>query len=228
MSRHQNLDPSELRQGIVIASTGNAAVALAMAARSLGAERDMQIPVHAVVPCDTSSMKTQMLREQGAQIIVHGHTLDDATRMAESIATNGKLVLVSLSNHSSRATGHMIAGYATVAVEILRQHRGPIDAIFVPVGSGALLTGIAAYTRRVSPQTLIIAVKPLPSGGHESQTLWQAAASSDAISENTLSLSMASFNSELHAHATVCVNNQDIASAIHQGMPLSTFVDSWR
>ena len=215
MSRHQNLDPSELRQGIVIASTGNAAVALAMAARSLGAERDMQIPVHAVVPCDTSSMKTQMLREQGAQIIVHGHTLDDATRMAESIATNGKLVLVSLSNHSSRATRHMIAGYATVAVEILRQHQGPIDAIFVPVGSGALLTGIAAYTRRVSPKTLIIAVK-------------QAAASSDAISENTLSLSMASFNSELHAHATVCVNNEEIASAIHQGLPLFTFVDCWR
>ena len=163
-SRHcvpQKLPLDELRQGLIIASSGNAAIALTMAAANIGAKRAMKIPVVAVVPLDTSTMKTRMLRQHGAELIQHGDKLCDAVDQAEAIAAQRGLLLLPQSHES-----HLIAGHGTAALEILRQHRTHIDVIFVPVASGRLLAGIAVYAARISPLTKVVGVEPLPRHTH--------------------------------------------------------------
>jgi len=155
----QELEPDELVAGLITASSGNAAIALALAANTIGVRKAIKVPVLAVVPCDTSDIKMHMLRQNGAEVIQHGDTICDAVLRAQEIAEQRGLLLVGASpSHDP----YLIAGHGTAALEILQQHRAPLDAIFVPVGSARLLAGIAVYAARISPSTRIIGVQPRP------------------------------------------------------------------
>ena len=129
------LSADELARGVVTASAGNHAQGVALAARQLG------IKATIVMPRTTPELKVQGVRARGGRAVLHGDAFPDA------LAYSLKLVDV-------------IAGQGTVAMEILRQHQGPIDAIFVPVGGGGLIAGIAAYVKYLRPETKVIGVEP--------------------------------------------------------------------
>ncbi|QLF93338.1 threonine ammonia-lyase, biosynthetic [Pseudomonas sp. ABC1] len=143
------LTAEERARGIVTASAGNHAQGVALAAKHLG------IKATIVMPRTTPELKVQGVRARGGKAVLHGDAFPEA--LAHSL----KLV-----EEKGYAYIHpyddpdVIAGQGTVAMEILRQHQGPIDAIFVPVGGGGLVAGIAAYVKYLHPETRVIGVEP--------------------------------------------------------------------
>jgi threonine dehydratase len=148
-SRIRSLHDAERKSGVVAASAGNHAQGVALAASRLGVDAKI------VMPHTTPAIKVEAVRRLGAAAILEGDTYDDAAALAERIRVD-----------EGRAYVHpyddldVIAGQGTVAMEILRQHRGPLDALFVPVGGGGLVAGTVAYVKRISPQTKVIGVEP--------------------------------------------------------------------
>ena len=80
---HQNLSLGELKQGLITCSSGNAAIALALAARDIGAQKGLKIAVIAVLPTSSSEIKMNMLKEHGVEVIIHGDSMSDADKLAE-------------------------------------------------------------------------------------------------------------------------------------------------
>jgi threonine dehydratase len=148
-SKIRLLSEADRKAGIVAASAGNHAQGVALAAGRLG------VSARIVVPRTTPAIKLAAIRRLGAEPVLEGDGFDEAYRLARRIE-----------NEEGRTFVHpyddldVIAGQGTVALEILRQHRGSIDAIFVPVGGGGLIAGITAYVKRISPSTRIIGVEP--------------------------------------------------------------------
>ena len=143
-----SLSEEERNSGIIAASAGNHAQGVALAAQKLG------ITAVIVMPKTTPDIKVDAVRSRGAEVVLHGNSYDDAYDHAKELATKRKLVFVHPYDDPD-----VIAGQGTVGVEIIKQHPDPIDAIFVPVGGGGLISGIAAYVKHVSPDTRIIAVE---------------------------------------------------------------------
>lgn len=143
-----NLSDQERNQGIIAASAGNHAQGAALAAQKLG------ITAVIVMPKTTPDIKVNAVRSRGAEVVLHGNSYDDAYQYAQKLATERKLVFVHPYDDPD-----VIAGQGTIAVEILKQHPTPIDAIFIPVGGGGLVSGIAAYMKHVKPEVKIIAVE---------------------------------------------------------------------
>lgn len=143
-----NLSEQERDQGIIAASAGNHAQGAALAAQKLG------ITAVIVMPKTTPDIKVNAVRSRGAEVVLHGNSYDDAYQYAQKLATERKLVFVHPYDDPD-----VIAGQGTIAVEILKQHPTPIDAIFIPVGGGGLVSGIAAYIKHVKPEVKIIAVE---------------------------------------------------------------------
>jgi threonine dehydratase len=145
----RQLSDLERNAGVVAASAGNHAQGVALAASRLGVEARI------VMPRTTPRIKVDAVRRLGAEAILEGDTYDEASTLAHRIQ-----------EREGRAYVHpyddldVIAGQGTVAMEILRQHRGTLDAIFVPVGGGGLIAGITAYVKRISPETRVIGVEP--------------------------------------------------------------------
>ena len=142
------LSPEELARGVVTASAGNHAQGVALAARELG------IKATIVMPKTTPEIKVEGVRSrrQGGA----------ARRLLpEALAYSLKLVdekgFVYIHPYDDP---HTIAGQGTVAMEILRQHPGRLDAIFVPVGGGGSIAGIAAYVKYLRPEIKVIGVEP--------------------------------------------------------------------
>lgn len=144
-----HLTNEEKARGVVTASAGNHAQGLALAARELG------IAATVVMPRTTPEIKIQGVRSRGGLVVLHGDSF------AEALAYSLKLVdergLVYIHPYDDPLT---IAGQGTVAMEILRQHPGQLDAIFVPVGGGGLIAGIAAYVKYLRPEIKVIGVEP--------------------------------------------------------------------
>jgi threonine dehydratase len=136
-------------RGVVTASAGNHAQGVALAAQRLG------IRACIVMPTTTPSIKVNAVRALGGEAILHGDTYDDAFLHAKHIEAAQGLTYIPPFDDPD-----VIAGQGTVAMEILRQHRGPIDAIFVPVGGGGLLAGIAVYVKHLYPEIKVIGVEP--------------------------------------------------------------------
>ena len=143
-----SLTPAERARGVVTASAGNHAQGVALAASRLN------IRAVIVMPKTTPEIKINAVRRLNAEIILHGNTYDEASVYAsEYVATHG-MTYVPPYDHPL-----VIAGQGTVAMEILRQHRGTLYAIFVPVGGGGLIAGVAAFVKALEPSIKIIGVE---------------------------------------------------------------------
>jgi threonine dehydratase len=143
------------QRGVICASAGNHAQGVALGARTRG------IPAVIVMPLSTPEIKVQAVADLGAEIVLHGDDYDHAYERATELAASRGLVFVHPFDDPD-----VIAGQGTVAMEILRQHHGDdIDAIFVPVGGGGLISGIAAYTKSLYPRIKIIGVEPEDAAG---------------------------------------------------------------
>jgi threonine dehydratase len=107
------------------------------------------------MPTTTPEIKVDAVRALGAEIVLTGDTFDAANDEAQRLQKEHGLTLIAPYDDPE-----VIAGQGTIGMEILRQHRSPIDAIFVPVGGGGLIAGIAAYVKALEPTTRIIGVEP--------------------------------------------------------------------
>jgi threonine dehydratase len=143
------------QRGVICASAGNHAQGVALAARTRG------IPALIVMPLTTPDIKVRAVADLGAEIVLHGDDYDQAYEHAVGLARARALVFVHPFDDPD-----VIAGQGTIAMEILRQQHGDdIDAIFVPVGGGGLISGIAAYAKSLYPRIKIIGVEPEDSAG---------------------------------------------------------------
>lgn len=144
-----SLSPEQTGKGVIAASAGNHAQGVALAAKKLG------IKALIVMPKTTPEIKVKSVKSRGAKIVLHGDTYDDAYAHAMELAQEKGMTFIHPYDDPE-----VIAGQGTVAMEILRQHNADIHAIFVPVGGGGLVAGIAAYIKFVRPEIKIIAVEP--------------------------------------------------------------------
>jgi threonine dehydratase len=143
------------QRGVICASAGNHAQGVALAARTRG------IPAVVVMPLTTPEIKLLAVADFGAEIILHGDDYDQAYEHATELARQRGLVFVHPFDDPD-----VIAGQGTIAMEILRQHHGDeIDAIFVPIGGGGLISGIGAYVKSLYPRIKIIGVEPEDAAG---------------------------------------------------------------
>ncbi|VAW68639.1 Threonine dehydratase biosynthetic [hydrothermal vent metagenome] len=139
---------SELK-GVVAASAGNHAQGLALAASHLGVKATI------VMPKTTPRIKVDSVRSYGAKTVLVGDTYDEASVYANELAEKEGLKYIHPYDDPD-----VIAGQGTVAVEILRQHPEDIDAIFIPVGGGGLIAGMAAFIKYLRPEVKVIGVEP--------------------------------------------------------------------
>ncbi len=151
-----HLSPAQLARGVICASAGNHAQGVALAAQRLGAKATI------VMPVTTPRIKIAAVSARGAKVELKGDSYHEAALHAKALARRHKLTFVHPYDDPL-----VIAGQGTIAMEVLRQHPAPIDAIFVPVGGGGLIAGIAAYVKRISPRTLVIGVQPVDSNAME-------------------------------------------------------------
>jgi len=147
-----HLPQKALARGVICASAGNHAQGVALAAQKLGA------PATVVMPVTTPRIKVTAVSSRGAKVELHGDSYHEAYLHARRLARKRRLAFVHPYDDPL-----VIAGQGTIGLELVRQHPRPIDAVFVPVGGGGLIAGIAAYMKRVSPRTRVIGVEPVDS-----------------------------------------------------------------
>lgn len=143
------LGEEERARGVITASAGNHAQGVALSARHLGVRAVI------VMPRTTPTIKVEAVRAHGAKAVLEGDDFDSAFAHTQKLIAEEGLVFIPPFDDPE-----VIAGQGSIAVELMRQHRDQIDAIFVPVGGGGLIAGIAAYFKSLSPQTRIIGVEP--------------------------------------------------------------------
>ena len=144
-----NLSEAERKHGVIAASAGNHAQGVALAANKLG------IPATIVMPRTTPSIKVESVTRLGGKTVLYGDTYDEAHQHSLQIAKEENLTYVHPYDDVD-----VIAGQGTVAMEIERQHAEKIDAVFIPIGGGGLVAGMAAYFKHYRPETKIIGVEP--------------------------------------------------------------------
>ncbi|MGL6161848.1 threonine ammonia-lyase, biosynthetic [Microbulbifer sp.] len=142
--------PAEQRaRGVIAASAGNHAQGLALGAAQLGVRATI------VMPTTTPQIKVNAVRMRGAEVVLRGDTFDEAAAHAQELVEERGLVFVHPYDDPD-----VIAGQGTVAMELLRQHPGNLDAVFIPVGGGGLAAGMASYIKYVRPEVKVFAVEP--------------------------------------------------------------------
>ncbi|HQZ40327.1 MAG TPA: threonine ammonia-lyase, biosynthetic [Vicinamibacterales bacterium] len=148
-NRIAHLSDAERARGVITASAGNHAQGVAYAARRL------DLSARIVMPRTTPAIKVDAVRELGAEVDLAGDTYADAkTRCDELVRETGRVFVHAFDDPL------VIAGQGTVALEILGHQRSQVDAIFVPVGGGGLIAGIASYVKAVRPDVRVIGVEP--------------------------------------------------------------------
>ena len=143
------LTKEEQQRGVICASAGNHAQGVALAARELGIRGTI------VMPQTTPDIKVNAVKSLGGHVVLAGDSYDEAYAHAVKLTEEKGYTFVHPYDDPE-----VIAGQGTIAMEILRQHTGHIDAIFVPVGGGGIAAGIVAYVKYVRPETKVIAVEP--------------------------------------------------------------------
>ncbi|HEY9835591.1 MAG TPA: threonine ammonia-lyase, biosynthetic [Vampirovibrionales bacterium] len=144
------LPPDLLAKGVIAASAGNHAQGVALGASRLGTQAII------VMPVTTPQVKVDAVKSRGGVVVLHGDTYDDAYAYARELEAEKGLTFIHPFDDP-----HVIAGQGTIGMEILRQHQKPIHAIFVAIGGGGLIAGIAAYVKRLRPEIKIIGVEPV-------------------------------------------------------------------
>jgi threonine dehydratase len=147
-----SLRPEQLRRGVICSSAGNHAQGVALAAKRLGVRAVI------VMPVTTAKIKTDAVRSLGGEVVLHGDAYDDAYARARQLAEQDDLVFIHPFDDP-----YVIAGQGTIGVEILEQVENHIDAIFVPIGGGGLIAGIATYVKQQRPDIRIVGVEPADS-----------------------------------------------------------------
>lgn len=145
-----HLSPAILARGVIAASAGNHAQGVALSAERLRTQATI------VMPATTPEIKIAAVKSYGAQIILCGDSYDEAYAHACELGRQQELTFIHPYDDPL-----VIAGQGTVGMEILEAHPGPIHAIFVPVGGGGLISGIAAYVKAMRPEIRIIGVEPV-------------------------------------------------------------------
>ncbi len=167
-TRLARLGESQRQAGVITASAGNHAQGLALAAQALA------VTCQVVMPVTTPDVKIQGVRSRGAEVILHGDAFPEALAYALALAQRQGVTFVPPFDDPD-----VIAGQGTVAMEMLRQQQGPLDAIFLPVGGGSLIAGVGAYVKYLRPDIHIIGVEP-----HDSNCLQQALSAGKPVTLN--------------------------------------------
>ncbi|KAG2546421.1 threonine dehydratase 1 biosynthetic, chloroplastic-like [Panicum virgatum] len=143
------LSPEQLERGVICSSAGNHAQGVALSAQRLGCDAVI------VMPVTTPEIKWKSVERLGATVVLEGDSYDEAQSYAKLRCEQEGRTFIPPFDHPD-----VITGQGTVGMEIVRQLQGPLHAIFVPVGGGGLIAGIAAYVKRVRPEVKIIGVEP--------------------------------------------------------------------
>ncbi len=149
------LSDAERKRGVICASAGNHAQGVALSAARMGCRAVI------VMPTTTPPVKIDAVKARGGvhvEIVLHGESYTDAYNHALTLEKEQKLTFVHPFDDPD-----VIAGQGTIGMEILRQHSGPIHAIFVAIGGGGLIAGVAAYVKQIRPDIKIIGVQTLDS-----------------------------------------------------------------
>jgi threonine dehydratase len=147
-----NMSEAERARGVIAASAGNHAQGVALAAEKLGCRATI------VMPVTTPHIKIGAVEARGATVVLHGDSYSDAYAKALELKKKSGATFVHPYDDPD-----VIAGQGTIGMEILRQWPGPLDAIFVAIGGGGLIGGVAAYVKRVRPEIKVIGVQPVDS-----------------------------------------------------------------
>lgn len=146
------LPAAQMKRGVICASAGNHAQGVALAAARLGCRAVI------VMPTTTPEVKIDAVKARGGEVVLFGESYSDAARHALALEKKLKLTFVHPFDDPD-----VIAGQGTIGMEILRQHPDPIHAIFVAIGGGGLIAGVAAYVKAVRPEVKIIGVQTIDS-----------------------------------------------------------------
>ena len=144
------LSREERERGVICASAGNHAQGVALSGRELGCRTVI------VMPATTPQIKVQSVRNHGGEVVLQGDSYDEAYQHAQMLVERDGLTFVHPYDDPA-----VIAGQGTIGMEILRQHSGAIQAIFIPIGGGGLIAGVAAYVKRLRPEIKIIGVETI-------------------------------------------------------------------
>lgn len=153
-----HLSETERKSGVICASAGNHAQGVALASHKLG------IKATIVMPRTTPEIKVQAVQRWGAHVILVGDNYSEASVHADKLCAESSMIFIHPYDDPL-----VIAGQGTIADEILRQAPKDMDAVFVPIGGGGLIAGMAIYLKHYSPETKIIGVEPVDSAAmHDS------------------------------------------------------------
>jgi threonine dehydratase len=144
-----SLSPEQLKKGVVAASSGNHGAGVAFGLHKLGAKGIVFVPEGA------SATKLEVIRRYGVEVRPYGTTGDDTEIHARQYAQQNRMIYISPYNDPE-----VIAGQGTIGVEIAQQMPQSPDAVFVTVGGGGMIAGIASYLKSVSPHTQIVGCQP--------------------------------------------------------------------
>ena len=157
-AKMMTLNADQRARGVIAASAGNHAQGVALAAKKL------KINAVIVMPVTTPEIKVKAVQSYGAEAVLYGDAYDEAYAHSQVLAKKKKYTYIHAYDDPD-----VIAGQGTVGMEIMRQHTGDIEAIFVPVGGGGLIAGIATYVKFAKPGVKIIGVEP-----DDADSLYQA------------------------------------------------------
>ena len=143
-----HLSAAQLKKGVICASAGNHAQGVAMSAQKLGTRAVI------VMPTTTPQLKIDAVKALGGDVVLHGDSYSDAYAHAAQIEKKRGLTFVHPFDDPD-----VIAGQGTIAMEMLRQHPGPLHAVFVAIGGGGLISGVANYIKAVRPDIKVIGVQ---------------------------------------------------------------------
>ena len=143
-----HLSKAQLKKGVICASAGNHAQGVALGAAKLGCTATI------VMPLTTPQVKVEAVKALGGRVVLFGESYSDAHQHALTLEAQKGLTFVHPFDDPD-----VIAGQGTIAMEILRQHPGPIDAVFVAIGGGGLIAGVANYIKAVRPEIKVIGVQ---------------------------------------------------------------------
>ena len=143
-----HLTPEQLQRGVICASAGNHAQGVALGAHRLGTRAVI------VMPVTTPQLKVDAVKGLGGEVVLFGDSYSDAYGHAVELQNQQGLTFVHPFDDPD-----VIAGQGTIAMEILRQHQGPLDAVFVAIGGGGLISGVASYIKSVRPEVKVIGVQ---------------------------------------------------------------------
>ncbi len=146
------LSREELDRGVIAASAGNHAQGVALSARTLGCTATI------VMPETSPAIKVRAVERLGGKVVLSGESFSDcAVKTKQLIKETGAVFIPPFDDED------VIAGQGTIAMEILRQNPGPLDAVFVPIGGGGLAAGVGVYIKQLRPEVKVIGVEPVDS-----------------------------------------------------------------